>query len=194
MDDYNDDMLQKLMTVAHQVCPFQEIIIRNGRFRETRKLTELKKKRKNLFANAKKRNNVRLLHRCKKLDKKIRRLSCESLTARVRAKVECGGQQGLWQGVRLANDQKMSSIPDQMEVNGNLLTTSQQKADAFAVFFEEKIVNITSTVMIDPQINNGDKLITSTSKNFFSYENVRKEMEILKDKPCLLYTSPSPRD
>jgi hypothetical protein len=183
VDDYNDDMLQKLMTVAHQVCPFEEITIRNGRFKETKKLTAMKKRRKNLFANAKKRNNARLLRRCKKLDKKIRRLSSESLSSRVRSKVERGGQQGLWQGVRLAHDQKMSSIPDKMEANGNLLTTPQQKADAFATFFKEKIVNITSTVTIDPQINNGDRLIASTSNNFFSYEKVKKELETLRDKP-----------
>ena len=114
------------------------------------------------------------------MDKKI---SSESLPTRVRAKVEHGGLQGLWQGVRVAHDQKMSSIPDQMEANGNLLTIPQQKADAFGTFFEEKIVNITSRVMIDPQINNGDRIITSTSKNFFSFENVRKELEMLRDKP-----------
>ncbi len=183
VDDYNNDMLQKLMTVAHIVCPFQEVTIRNGQFKETKRMAALKKKRKNLFANAKKRNNIRLLHRCKKLDKKIRRLTRESLSRRVRAKVEHGGQQGLWQGVRVAHSQKMNSIPDQMEENGNLLTTPQQKADAFATFFEDKISNITSSVMIDPQTNNGETLITTTPKNFFSYENVRRELEMLRDKP-----------
>ena len=183
VDDYNDDMLQKLMTVAHKVCPFQEITIRNGQFREAKRMTILKKRRKNLFSNAKKRNNARLLHRCKKLDKKIRRLTRESLSARVRAKVEHGGQQGLWQGVRVAQNQKINSIPDQIEVNSHLLTTPQQKADAFATFFEEKIANITSSVLIDSQTNEGETVVTSTTKNFFSYENVRKELELLRDKP-----------
>ncbi len=53
IDNYNEEMIHKLMTVANQVCPFVEITIRNGHFKETKKMATMKRKRKNLFANAK---------------------------------------------------------------------------------------------------------------------------------------------
>ena len=138
----------------------------------------MKKKRKNMFANAKKHGNVHLLHRCKKLDKKIRSITRESTSRRIRAKVLRGGQQGLWQGVKAASNQKTSTILDQIEANSNLLTTPEQMAEAFAEFFKEKIINITTSVQIDPLTNNGEMLITSPPGNFFSYEKVKTRNDV----------------
>ena len=71
----------------------------------------MKKRRKNMFTNARRRNSAQLMEACKKLDKKI---ICQIKTLNrqvIKNKILQGVAKVLWEGYRIATDCHSEHIP-----------------------------------------------------------------------------------
>jgi len=182
-EDYYDALEQKIMVVYDKLVPLEEKTIRTDCY-EPVSITNMKRKRKNLFLNAKRRKSAALFQRCKALSKKIRIIEKESKKRKIRDTILAGGIQGLWHGYRLAEDKPRTTLPATLS-NGDLnFTDDLSKAQAFAVFFRQKVEAITSQARINPNINNGQLQEKTPDKNFFTLQGVKDVMNNLKDKTC----------
>ena len=71
------------MVAFDELAPLEEKVLRTTHY-ESAIITEMKKKRKNLFQNAKKRKSAHLFVRCKKLKDKIKRIEASVRRAKIR--------------------------------------------------------------------------------------------------------------
>ena len=182
-EDFYDEMEQKIMVAFDKLAPFEEKVLRTSHH-ESAIITEMKKKRKNMFQNAKRRKSAHLFVRCRKLKDKIKRIEASVRKTRIRNAILKGGQQGLWQGYKIAEDKPRDTFPATL-VHGNYAYQSDpEKAQAFADFFREKVTNITTQARKDPSVSNGPIQPQVADKNFFNIENVTEAMSLLKDKSC----------
>jgi len=99
VEDFYDEMEQKIMRAFNTLVPLEEKTIRNNVY-ENQKISDLKRKRKNLYKNAKRRQNIDLFVRCKLLSKRIREVKSNSKRKKIRRMILEGGAQGLWQGYK----------------------------------------------------------------------------------------------
>lgn len=183
VEDYYDAIEQKLMVAFDEVAPLEMKTLRSN-FGGSCLSTDLKRKRKNLLRNAKRRLSPHLYHRSQLLSKRIRRLEYESKKSRIRNTILSGGPHGLWRGYRLAENTSNESIPPNLFHGEKMLTENEEKAQAFAAFFKLKIEDITSKIVKNNTVYNGQQNPQVTDCNFFTLENVRDTMLSLKDKGC----------
>lgn len=183
VEDYFDVMEQKIMRAYDRIVPLEEKTIRTSYY-ESPAIVELKRKRKNLFVNAKRRGSPNLLRRCRILAGEIRKMKIDSKRRNVRNLILNGGPQGMWKGYRLAQDRPRSVFPQVMSHDGNDYTDDAGKAQAFATFFREKINTIVTQTRMDPEVFNGEVLRRAENKNFFTIDNIEQAMSGLKDKTC----------
>ncbi len=102
----------------------------------------LKRKKKNMLTNAKRRNSAQLLKRSQEIGKEIKKKILSSRKAQIREKILKGGQSGLWKGLNLALDKETEQIPNEIKWADRTITNSSEKAQAFADFFSTKIRDI----------------------------------------------------
>jgi hypothetical protein len=182
-EDFNDALEQKIMTAFGELVPMEEKIIRSNYY-EPIAVSSMKRKRKHLLINAKRRRSCALFERCRVLSKKIRKVEKDSRKKKIRDTILSGGPQGLWQGYRLAENKPRTSLPATL-LNDNLeFTNDATKAQAFADFFRKKVETITSQTGIDPNVYNGHQQHRTPDENFFTLSNVFSTMSNLKDKRC----------
>ena len=186
VEDFYDEMEQKIMRAFNTLVPLEEKTIRNNVY-ENQKISDLKRKRKNLYKNAKRRQNIDLFVRCKLLSKRIREVKSNSKRKKIRRMILEGGAQGLWQGYKLAEDKPRESLPSSMFCSTNEFSSDASKAQAFANFFTDKVKKITTETGVNPDIDNGPQRVQCESMNFFTTENVTKAMCGLKNKRCYGY-------
>ena len=184
VQDFNNELEHKLMSVLESLIPFEEKKVRNANYSEPQWLSEMKRKRKNLFKNATRRKSANLFTRCNKMDRKIKKEELRNDRKRVRTKILHGGQKGLWDAVKIAQSKPQNQIPNEMTQSNKEFKTDESIAQGFANFFEKKVEDIVARTEIDPNVYNGKKKVDSASKNFFTEENVSKAMQNLKDKTC----------
>ena len=182
VQDYNNQFERNIMQVLHTLVPFKTRTIRNDHYSDTKSVSWMKKRRKNMYTNAKRRNSAELMEACKKLDKKIIRQIKSSNRQIIRNKILQGGAKGLWEGYRIATDRQSEHIPPELIQDGLSVSSAQDKADLFAQVFKAKVQDITENTVLDPDVSNGKKLTDSENKNFFTYEAVRKALQDLKSK------------
>jgi hypothetical protein len=170
------------MSVLEDLIPFQEIKVRNNNYSEPLWLSDMKRRRKNLFKNARRRESTRLFKRCKKMDQKIRKEEQKNNRKKVRNKILQGGNKGLWDGVKMAQNKPQNQIPEKMVYNNQELETDESLAQVFADFFKQKVENIIRGTAINPNVFNGTSKTNSVSENFFTEEKVLTVMKNLKEK------------
>ena len=183
-EDYSNILENKLLDVLEQVIPYEYKNNRGGWYPDSEKLVKLKRKRKNLFLNAKRRGDGGRLQRCKALDKKINALQKKGCWNGVRKKILEGGQQGLWKGLRLAQSKPVEPIPKELKNGTEVFVTPGHQAQAFANYFRTKVEKVVEENQINHHVNNGTRLVVCSSQNFFTLELVREIMLDLKYKPC----------
>ena len=183
VEDYYDEMEQKLMTAFNKIVPLTKRSFKSN-IHESPNIEDLKRKRKNLLVNAKRRRSGNLYLRVQELSKKIRRLKIDNKKRSIRKSILEGGPNGIWKAYKLAEDKPQIPLPKTVFCEGRDFTKDSDKAQAFATFFQEKVAKITSQTRIDPAIFNGEDQNTLPDKNFFTVDNVKKVMEDLKDKSC----------
>jgi len=76
-EDYSNILENKLLGVLENIIPYEYKINRGGWYPDTEKLVKLKKKRKNIFLNAKRRGDSGRLQRCRALRSEERRVGKE---------------------------------------------------------------------------------------------------------------------
>ena len=182
VQDFNDDLEQKIMLVLETLIPFEEKKIRNNKFAEPEWLSEMKRKRKNLFKNATRRKNTNLFARCKEMDQKIKKEELKNGRRQIRSKIQQGGQKGLWDAVKMAQNKPQNQIPKEMTCNNEIYKTDESLAQGFADFFRKKVEGIVAEMEIDQNIYNGSKKVIAASEYLFTLDNVVKTMQNLKDK------------
>ncbi len=84
VQDFNDELEQRLMTIVDKLVPFVQKKITRGQFLESPTITNLKRKKKNILTNAKRRNSAQLLKRSQDLGKEIRKKILSSRKAQIR--------------------------------------------------------------------------------------------------------------
>ena len=184
VQDYNNELEQNLMTVLETLIPFEEKKIRKNNFSEPNWLSDMKRKRKNLFKNATRRKNATLFMKCKELDRKIKKEELKTNKKRIRNKILSGGQKGLWEAVKMAENKPHNAVPKEMTQGNEKFTTDKELAQGFAEFFKKKVEDIVKETEIDQNIYNGKRKINAPNDNFFTKEKVLKTMQGLKDKSC----------
>ena len=98
---------------------------------------------------------------------------------KVRQGIKPGNSKTLWEAVKIANDQNIEYIPDQMKQNGSIIP-NENLAEEFACMFEKKIKDIVSTTTIDDAVYNGVRKVTVQDLNFMSVNNIREAILSLK--------------
>jgi hypothetical protein len=182
VQDFNNELEQKVMSVLEILIPFEEIKVRKNNYSEPLWLSDMKRKRKNLFKNARRRGSTRLFERCKKMDQKIRREEQKSNKKKIRNKILQGGQRGLWDAVKMAQNKPQNQIPEKMIYNNQELETDASLAQGFADFFKQKVEKITESTTVEQNVFNGTTKTNADSRNFFTEEKVSAVMKNLKDK------------
>jgi hypothetical protein len=185
VQDFSDELEHKLMHVANIVAPFKWKKITNNRKNASPKLERLKRKKKNLYLNVKRRGlQPRAFTECKRLDKKIRKTTTGEKRRRIREKIKNNPGSGLWEAYKLAKDEPISKMPQYIQEEETVLKTPEEKAGGFARFFRKKVNEIVESNFIKDDIYNGERLNQAQDKNFFTMENVRKVINELKPKSC----------
>ena len=116
------------------------------------------------------------------MDQKIRKGEQKSNKNKICSKILQGGQSGLWDAVKMAQNKPQNQIPSKMLYNGKELETDESLAQGFADFFKQKVENITKSTTVMQDVFNGEKKVDADSENFFTEEKVKEVMKTLKDK------------
>jgi hypothetical protein len=85
--DFNNELEQKIMSVLEFLIPFKEIKVWNDKYSEPFWLSDMKRKRKNLFKNARRKESTRLFKRCKEMYQKIRKGGQKSRKEKICSKI-----------------------------------------------------------------------------------------------------------
>ncbi len=73
------------------------------------------------------------------MDQKIRREEQKSNKKKIRNKILQGGQRGLWDAVKMAQNKPRNQIPEKMIYNDQELETDESLAQGSADFFKQKV-------------------------------------------------------
>ena len=87
----------------------------------------------------------------------------------------------MWEAVKIAKDQNIDDLPDQMKHNGTFVS-NENLAEEFATMFEKKIQDIVAETTIDNSVYNGVRKVTVEDKNFMTGFNIRNAILSLKLK------------
>ena len=102
----------------------------------------------------------------------IRKGEQRSNKKKIRSKILQGGQSGLWDAVKMAQNKPQNQIPSNMIYNGQELDTDVSMAQGFANFFKQKVEDIKKSTTVKQNVFNGEKKIDAESENFFTEERV----------------------
>ena len=120
----------------------------------------------------------------KNLSKEIRSHFFNSKLTRVRGVALGTAVQGnLWKAVKVAKNLNIDSIPSNLTLDGIPIAT-HETANAFAKFFNEKVMSHANNTKVDPGVYNGKNKLIVPDKNFMQYNDVKECMLTLKNKRC----------
>ena len=185
VQDFNNELEQKLLTVIDNLIPVQMITEKEKRIFEAEEVRLLRKKRKNIFRNARRRESARLLTRCRDLDKKIRIMSFRKQKNKIRENILSGNQKSLWEAVKIARNVPQERFPSIIRDGNEKAEKPTDQAQMFASFFNKKINKIVEETSVSENVFNGVKKLTEDNEPIaISEEIVLKVFESLKEKNC----------
>jgi hypothetical protein len=182
VQDYNDEMEHRIMSVLDKIIPCGWRNFGPKKVQESLTIRKLKRTKKNLMTNAKRRGSAELYERGRALERKIRGLIASSTTNKIRNQVLTGGNHGLWKGIRMAQDKPIERIPTEMTSGGVAITTRIEQAQVFATVFQDKIKNIVAECEVKEDVYNGQTRTEAGNENVFSQDLVEDIMTNLKTK------------
>ena len=187
VQDISNHLEIKIMKTLQTVAPIEKQLMKNNSYIMPPKLIKVRRKRKNLFKNAQRRNSARDLKRCREMDKEIRRMDHLNRRNKIRQKLKKGDSATLWEAVRLAKGNPSNNIPQTLVTNTGRRCTGEERPQAFADYFGEKVNKIKNETMVPGNPDLGVKKITVDCSFFFTYEKVLQTMKSLKSKKCYGY-------
>ena len=128
-------------------------------------------------------HNQEIKQRISNLNCEIRQHFTQIKKRKVRLGIIPGNSKTLWDSVKIAKDLNIQTIPKQMTLN-NVEINERDIPDAFASFFETKIVNIVHESRIDTNVYNGTNKIVVPDENFVSEIKLREVISSMKIKNC----------
>jgi hypothetical protein len=184
VQDYTDELEHRIMTIVDKLAPFVEKKFVGSQFSESSKVSGLKRKRKNMLINARRRNSADLLRRSQKLGKEIKRIKEMSRQEKIRQKILSGGQAGLWKGLHLALDKAVEQIPNEIRWDNKTIMKSSEKAQAFADFFCAKTKSLVEENSVQDDVENGEKVVDAEETNYVTLGRTVEIMKNLQQKNC----------
>ena len=187
VQDISNNLEIKILETLDAIAPIQEQLMKNNSYIMTPNLIRMRRKRKNLFKNAQRRNSARDLKRCREMDKNIRRMDYLNRRNKIRQKLKKGDSATLWEAVRIAKGNPSNNIPQTIITNTGQRYVGEERSQAFADYFMDKVNKIKNETTIPDNPDLGTRKIKVDSSFFFSYERVFQTMQSLKNKKCYGY-------
>ena len=101
----------------------------------------------------------------------------------IRRKIKPGNSKTLWESVKIATDQELFTIPEQMLLNNDTIK-KEDIPESFEKFFQDKVNNLAQTCNVDPNVYNGERILNSNNENFMTEINIMQILTTLKIKNC----------
>ena len=92
-----------------------------------------------------------------------------------------GNSKSLWQAVKIAKNVGETTIPDNMSLNSEPVS-SHELSEHFARFFERKVADILSSTNVNQSIHNGSRKIYATDSMFMTWTRIKECINELKLK------------
>ena len=105
-------------------------------------------------------------------------------TQQIRQKLKKGDSATLWEAVNIAKGNPSYSIPEIIETETGQTFLGDERPQAFADYFEDKVKNIALSTKIPENPDVGSKRMTVENAFFFSHKKVLQTMMSLKSKKC----------
>ena len=177
----------KILETLQTIAPIEEQLLKNESYLLPTHLIKMRQKRKNLFKNAQRRKSSEDLKRCRKMDKQIRKLDFQNQRNKLRQKLTNGDSATLWEAVNIAKGNPLNNIPEIIMTETGKKISGDQRPQAFADFFGEKVKTISNSTLIPEFPDNGINKVTAGDEFFFAHEKVLETMKSLKSKRCHVY-------
>ena len=119
----------------------------------------------------------------KQLNKEIKQFFQKQKSSLVRKGILPGNSKTLWDAVKIAKNQNVPSLPDNMSLNDVTICESDLPLQ-FAEFFKNKIENITSNTRISNTVYNGKKKVDQPNNFFMADNDILECLRNIKIKNC----------
>ena len=182
--EISNNMEIKILETLQKLAPIEEQLEKNYSYLLPPHLIKMRRKRKNLFKNAQTRNSASALKRCRMMDKEIRKLDFQNQRNKIRQKLKKGDSAALWEAVNLAKNNPSNSIPHFILSENGEVISGEERPQAFANYFEEKVKKIARDTIILNNPYMGVKRLDIGNECFFTKEKVLEVMRTLKSKKC----------
>ena len=113
------------------------------------KITRLINKKRKHLKNWKRHGRVSDRISANILNKQIRNSIFEERKQQVRRKIKPGNSKTLWESVKIASDKEFIIIPEHMHLN-QIPVMKEDRSEAFAKFFKEKVESLARSCTITP--------------------------------------------
>ena len=121
------------------------------------------------------------------MDKQIRRMDYQNQRNKIRQKLKKGDSATLWEAVNTAKGVPPNGVPDTIITETGKMISGDDRPQAFADYFEDKVKNIVNATLIPNNPDLGTNKVTTSSTPFLSYETVLSTMKSLRGKKCFGY-------
>jgi hypothetical protein len=184
VQDISNHLEIKILEALQAIAPVEEQLLKNNSYLMPPYLIKMRRKRKNLYKNAQRRRSAQDLKRCRQMDKKIRRMDFQNQRNKIRQKLKKGDSGTLWEAVNIARGNPSNSIPEIIEAETGQKFSGDERPQAFADYFEDKVNNIAISTKIPENPDVGSRKLTVENAFFFSHKKVLQTMMSLKSKKC----------
>ena len=137
--------------------------------------------RKRLLKKQRTLPSIELKKRIKNLNAEIRSHFHSQKKLSVRRGISPGDTKSLWKAVKIAKDQNVNELPNQM-FHQNVKIDNKCLPETFAAFFENKVETIISQTEINDEVYNGIKKVTANNKMFMSKQEIIRCISSIKPK------------
>ena len=128
-------------------------------------------------------SNVNFLE-IRKLNKEIMLFHFTSKKNKIMNLVLCNGNaNNLWRAIKVAKNLNQDTIPLNL-THGGLPIEVNNRANAFATFFKEKITTHVVRARVSPNVYNGSNKIMVLNRNFMLPKDIKECMHTLQSKKC----------
>jgi len=184
VQDISNHIEVMIINTLQKLAPMEEQLLKNNSYILPQQLIKMRKRRKNLYKNAQRRKSAGDLKRCREMDKQIRKMDFQNRRNKIRQKIKKGDSATLWEAVNIAKGNPSNGIPEEVFSQTGSKFSGEERPQAFADFFQEKVKIIASNTMIPNHPDLGHNKVTVLNGSFFSYNNVLQTMVSLKNKKC----------
>ena len=184
VQDISNHLETLILKTLQTLAPLEEQLLKNNSYVLPPHLIKIRKKRKNLFKNAQRRKSAGDLKRCREMDKQIRKMDLQNQRNKIRQKIKKGDSATLWEAVNIAKGNPSNGIPEAVITPAGQTFPGEERPQAFADYFQEKVKTIANETSIPDSPDYGVNKVTVENEFFFSYEKVLQTMVSLKSKKC----------